>query len=541
MVNLTVNTANCSDDTTITVNVIPSPTAGFTTNLLTGCGPTTVSFTNTSSGGILYNWNFGDGSSGSTLSSTSHLYSTPGVYAVTLIAQRGTCNDTLTMSNLITINTQPFSSFSATGGCVGDSVHFVNLSTGAPFSSLQWNFGDGFISADSSPAHLYAGSGSFNVTLSLSNGNCLDDTVITVNVSPSPIAQISAPVISGCSPFQVNFSNLTTGSPNYHWDFGDGNFSTLQQPVHTYQTGGNYVVEMVASEGSCSDTANLNISVSNSPTASFILPLGVCLGTSAVFQNTSSNGSYSWNFGDGTSPIAVSTPTHTFTSSGSFFVSLTVNNNGCIDSVVQVLTVDALPTVNFTASATSGCDSLRVVFNSISSGGNIFSWTFGDGSTGTGASVTHNYNASGIYTVDLTTTAVNGCSATRAKQNFIIVRSSPVPSITTGIQNICLDDCVSFQGVSTGSPLSWSWNLPGARPSTAFGSSTGSVCYSQLGNYAATLTVNDGYCSGVTTLNNIVRVNNCYVAPIADFIVSIQTVRSSIACCASVRLYFLPV
>jgi PKD repeat protein len=167
-----------------------------------------------------------------------------------------------------------------------------------------------------------------------------------------------------------------------------------------------------------------------------------------------------------------------------------------------------------------------VVFNSISSGGNIFSWNFGDGSTGTGATVTHNYNTSGIYTIDLTTTAVNGCSATRAKQNFITVRSSPVPSITTGTQNICLDDCVSFQGVSTGSPVSWTWNLPGARPSTAFGSSTGSVCYSQLGNYAATLTVNDGYCTGTTTLNNIVRVNNCYVAPIADFIVSDSAICS---------------
>ena len=269
-------------------------------------------------------------------------------------------------------------------------------SSDLPFSSLQWNFGDGFTSANSSPAHLYAASGSYNVTLSLSNGTCIDDTVITVNVSPSPIAQISAPFISGCSPFQVNFSNLTTGSPNYYWDFGDGNSSNLQQPVHTYQNGGNYAVVMVASLGTCSDTASLSISVTGSPSASFNVPMSVCLGTPAVFQNTSSNGSYTWNFGDGTAPVFTSSPSHIYTSSGSFFVSLTVNNNGCIDSVAQVLVVNALPTVNFTASATSGCDSLQVVFNSISSGGNIFSWNFGDGGTGMGATVTHNYNTSGI-------------------------------------------------------------------------------------------------------------------------------------------------
>lgn len=183
---LTTQAGGCSDDTTIVIAVNPAPQVNFSSNSTTGCGPQTIQFTNATTGSPAYSWNFGDGSSLSTATNPSHLYSNSGTYTVTLIASQGSCGDTLVQTNMITIAPQPTAAFSASNVCLGDTVHFSNLSSGngGTITSYSWNFGDGSpVNSLQNPAHLYTTSGSFTVTLSAATSMCSDDSTLSIVVS----------------------------------------------------------------------------------------------------------------------------------------------------------------------------------------------------------------------------------------------------------------------------------------------------------------------------------------------------------------------
>jgi gliding motility-associated-like protein len=165
---------NCSSDTTVTVTVNPNPSAQF--NPVSACAGTPVTFDNTSTPGTgnNYLWYFGDGNS-STQSGPTHIYATSDSFQVTLIAELGSCNDTLTQTDFIfpAVNAafaaNPVSSFNDSS----DPVIFTNQSTSATI--WYWNFGDNLSSGLASPSHVYKAPGNYTVTLVASNQyGCLD-------------------------------------------------------------------------------------------------------------------------------------------------------------------------------------------------------------------------------------------------------------------------------------------------------------------------------------------------------------------------------
>ena len=530
-VTLTTQAGGCSDDTTIVIAVNPAPQVNFSSNSTTGCGPQTIQFTNATTGSPAYSWNFGDGSSLSTATNPSHLYSNSGTYTVTLIASQGSCGDTLVQTNMITIAPQPTAAFSASNVCLGDTVHFSNLSSGngGTITSYSWNFGDGSpVNSLQNPAHLYTTSGSFTVTLSAATSMCSDDSTLSIVVSPAPQVQFSSSTSSGCSPVSVNFTNTTTGAPVYTWNFGDGSpSSSLTAPTHVYSSAGTYTVTLIATQGSCADTLSIQnmISVQSSPIAQFSASTP-CFGDTLYFTNQSQpNGTsisgYTWNLGDGSPQSSQTDVAHYYNTAGSYSVTLiTSGTGGCSDTATQLVNVLPRPTVTFSASTATGCDSLTVNFTNTTTGANTYHWSFGDGDTSALQSPSHSFTSPGSYTVGLTAQATGGCSATRAYVNMVIVRRSPIAQFASSASSICPGDCISFTDNSGTGITGWQWTFAGANPSSASVSNPSMVCYPNIGTYDVGLTVTDGYCSGSSTMNGMVHVVNCSQLPKANFISS---------------------
>ena len=191
------------------------------------------------------------------------------------------------------------------------------------------------------------------------------------------------------------------------------------------------------------------ITTNQSPTASFtanptsgVAPLEVSFNASNSSDSDGTIVSYAWDFKDGYTGNGV-TVNHTFNSTGSYNVLLTViDNEGATDSTTKNITItetlsNQSPTASFTATPTSGVAPLTVSFNASSSSdsdGTIvsYAWDFKDGYTGNGVTVNHTFNSTGSYNVGLTVTDDKG--ATDSATKTITVTD---PITTPGDFNIC--------------------------------------------------------------------------------------------------------
>ncbi len=170
----------------------------------------------------------------------------------------GTPTSTATATPTATPGPGPVAGFTSnvTSGFVPLSVSFTDSSTGTPTSWL-WDFGDSGTSALQNPEHTYTSPGIYNVSLTVSNAEGSDTETkagyITVNAYV-PVANFSADPTAGYAPLVVTFTDLSTGGPtSWSWDFGDGQNSTDQNPVHTYSSPGTYTVILNASNLYSSD------------------------------------------------------------------------------------------------------------------------------------------------------------------------------------------------------------------------------------------------------------------------------------------------
>lgn len=420
---VTVTNANgCAGSDSITVTFYPTATTAFTADTLNGCAPFTVLFNNTTSNATHYLWNFGDGNT-DTVTNPTHIYIDSGTYTVTLIGYGGGgCNDTLIRTTYIHVILPPAltDSFdiSPSAGCVGELISFTNHSTNA--TSYLWNFGDGNSSTVTNPTHTYTLLGTYNVTLySINNTVCgmmIDSSKTQVIIYPNAIAAFDSPDTGGCPPYTVTFTNGSTLATSFSWNFGDGNTSTTLNPTHTYTTSGFYSVTLIAfGQNGCNDTLTLTnyIDVHNPAaiTAQFHADtLTGCNPFTVDFFNTSINGStYYWNFGDNTNDTSMN-PIHTYTDSGSYTITLIVNNtsNGCVSApdtlkIIDYIKVIDTPSVksNFSGEPLIGCLPLTVNFNNTSTNATYYYWSFGDGALDTAKNPKHTYLDSGTYTVFL--------------------------------------------------------------------------------------------------------------------------------------------
>ncbi|WP_025615216.1 PKD domain-containing protein [Cellulophaga baltica] len=276
-------------------------------------------------------------------------------------------------------------------------------------------------------------------------------TVPSANQSPTAIA--TSDVTSGAPSLDVQFTGDTSSDPNtgdvltYAWDFGDGSTATTANPSHSFTSAGTYTVTLTVTDDgtpalNSTDTITIIVTDANqAPTAvatSDILTGEASLavqftGDTSTDPDTGDVLTYAWDFGDGTTATTAN-PSHTFTTAGTYNVTLTVSDDGtpALSSSEATITItvtapaNQAPTAVATSDIITGEASLAVQFSGDTSSdpdtGDIltYAWDFGDGTTATTANPSHTFTTVGTYDVTLTVTD-NGTPALSSSEATITI------------------------------------------------------------------------------------------------------------------------
>jgi gliding motility-associated-like protein len=484
------------------ITVTPGITSGFSFSTPVNCKPPeTISFANstTGAGTLSFEWDFGDGNS-STAVNPSNNYSALGPFNVRLITtSTNGCADTLT--KVLTLNNyQPVIGAPALG-CVNRFITFQNQSIPLPVSSA-WSFGDGTTSTQTNPLKRYSTTGTFTVKLVNQYPTCKDSAIQTITINPNPVADFrSLDTISCKAPHTVSFSDLSTNAVSWAWDFGDGNSSTLQNPVHTYNSLGNFTVRLIVTNSfGCTDTIRKNayIKIQKPIFNPVIQPSEGCrlLNVGFVANSTSIDSitNWFWDFGDGNSS-ALRNTSHIY-DSGTYTIKLRIQTTqGCIDSIVLPNRVRAgtKPTALFSATPQSVCAFSSVQFNDLSTGNpDQWLWDFGDGTTSTLQNPVHVYNDTGQFTIQLQVFN-NRCPDVSTQIQFVKVLP---PIARFNYQTNCNISNLQFSFFDRSVvATSWNWNFGDGNSSTLQNPIHN---YTTPGNYRVTLSVTNGSCTHQT-------------------------------------------
>jgi len=360
------------------------PIANFTSNTTLGQIPLSIQFIDTSTGENITShlWSFGD-SGTSTEINPVHVYTTPGLYNVTLTVTNDCGSDSITKTYTVTPS-PPVPNFEGipVSGKAPLNVSFTDTSTGT-ITTRFWDFGDGtteWANATRTISHSYLIPGTYTVSLTV--GNSGGEETLTRNayiqVNPSgttPFALFAASPMMGYAPLTVQFTDRSIGKPlKWQWDFGDGNTSSEQNPTHTYYSVGKY-----------------------SPTLKVFNSGGSSTYSSLVWVR---------------SPFVFSTitipPTPTIPSFPTFTIPPTPTTRPTVPPQ------PGQPPIAFFKMNTSfGRAPLTVQFTDLSfNSPTNWTWDFGDGHTSTERNPVNTYTKSGTYTVSLTVKNAMGQSAT---------------------------------------------------------------------------------------------------------------------------------
>lgn len=327
------------------IDVVTTPFADFVSDVKRGCAPLTVNFEDMSSENTTaWQWLFPGGTPDSSkLQNPVVVYNQPGTYTVTLTASNSAGARVEVKTGYITVLAFPGLGFNYNVQI--DSVFFNPLGTA---DSLLWEFGDGEMSKDSTPVHVYTEEGVYTVSLSMFT-ECGDSTFTKeVTVVFPPVAGFTADTTEGCVPLTVQFTDESSESATaWAWTFDGGNpaNSSDQNPAVIYETPGTYGVTLVITNPLGNDTIVLDdiIVVNGGPNAGFDSEI---MGQEVAFTNQSQEAeAYAWNFGDGSSSTEES-PTHTYTANGTYLVTLVVTNECGNDTTTQEVVIAVSGQIN---------------------------------------------------------------------------------------------------------------------------------------------------------------------------------------------------
>jgi len=244
-----------------------------------GCAPWTVQFHNNTKGGTYFTYDFGDGTTLSSLNApevVSHTFLKDGIFNVKMTATNG-CSDT-SVYQAITVYPQPLTNFTSDvqTGCTQLTVNFTNKTAGN--NTYFWDFGDGSTSSAANPTHIFTARNTpFTISLIARNLlNCPDTMVlknyIKVNIPPKAAFMARPDSVIVYPHYSFSFADKSTNTPIlWKWSFGDGSNSGKQNPEHTYRDTGLYKVKLVVySLQGCADSIMHTVQITGVPGQLFV-------------------------------------------------------------------------------------------------------------------------------------------------------------------------------------------------------------------------------------------------------------------------------
>ncbi|MDZ4823310.1 MAG: PKD domain-containing protein [Flavobacteriales bacterium] len=305
--------------------------------------------------------------------------------------------------------------------------------------------------------------------------------------------------VNGCAPFEVEFSNFSTGDV-FLWDFGDGATSTEYAPSHIYTEPGLYNVSLIASDSlSCNiaDTSYFPISISTSvdyfPSFTYstdCATLGIeCTNTTGYdFLD------YVWDMGDGTI-IEEENVEHIYAATGTYTITLTAIDNGCQSdsTITEEITIFDEVVAIIGNDDVVACAPAEIEFEN-NSGGVTFTWDFGDGSPlVAGTNVSHLYNEPGIFNVTLYAAGNTDCPGADTAYSVVEIIEQQIIEALFSLNQIgaCEEMTIEAINQSTGQGLDYLWDFGDGETATE---ENPTHWYNEPGTYVITLTISAEAC-----------------------------------------------
>jgi uncharacterized repeat protein (TIGR01451 family) len=437
--------------------------------------PTTLLAATTCGTNVVYTWDFDDGTPAGTGSSVEHTYPAIGTYLAQVTASNGVSSQSQTTTITIT-DVPPAASFtSSSPDRIGQATTFQSTSRGTNLT-YRWDFGDGSPPVDGQTpiiTHTYALTGTHTAGLTITNSVGTSTVSGTVAILPEVEPPVARFISS--SPDEIGQTTVFTSTSQdggddeenviYAWDFGDGTYSAVQHPTHTYAVRGTHLVSLTISNSVATDTFSDTVLITDAPITGLAISHDspTVLGHTTALSATVASGthiSYLWALGDGTWSTGQNL-THTYRAVGNYGVVLTATNSMGSQVITDTVVVVDEPIEGLTL-AHSGPTALRsaTAFTaSITAGSNVsYLWDLGDGRTSTLQNPIHTYAALGDYTVVLT--ATNGWGSL-VRSDTVSIRDVPISGLSVSHDGpTTLGTPTTFTAdVAAGTNVIYNWEL----------------------------------------------------------------------------------
>lgn len=476
--NLTVTTAQgCIDSVSQTIQSVDLPVSSFTISADSGCAPMEILITNTSSGfAPSYLWAV-DGVYSSTSAVPDTVFLPAPVlsdtnFVITVDVQNLCGTTSYELPVFSAVSPTPSFTVNSPSGCSPFIPVFNNISYGQPLSFV-WNTGDGFTTTDFNlEGHAFIAINNdttvYPVQLIAINDCRVDTMTMLITALPNTVTSFfNTDPPWGCAPLTVDFTNISAGSTDYLWDFGDGSaLVTSEDAVHTYTSSGLFSITLISNDACSIDTSYAQVNVFAKPNVSFTLTEdAICLGTTVDINNLSTGAvAYSWSFGNGESAVGFQPP-YLYPADGVFQIQLIGFSPvfGCPDTTTQFITVQEVPQINITANPVAGCMPLNVDFFNATAGSTSVQWDFDNGQTSAVFAPSTVYTLDGLYEASIVANSFNfGTNLNCPAQETIEIAVFPKPtsSFTLDAESACGPPAsVNTENLSAGGfSYLWSWD-----------------------------------------------------------------------------------
>lgn len=518
-VTLQINAAGCiSNVTSLPLIVHQIPTAVFTTG--NGVCPNqnaTITYTGNATAGATFNWNWNGGSSvpASGAGPFNVNWPTSGVKNITLSVTQNGCISTVGAQNL-TVFPIPTSTFTASpaGVCANEVSALSYTGTATPAATYNWNFNNG----TALPGGTTVGpqsvswptSGTKTVSLIVTENGCVSaSTSQQITVFPTPTANFTTTAaVCPSANATIDYTGTGTNAVTLAWNFSGGIGAVGPNPSDAFNvnwtTSGNKTVTLVATENGCSSLPfTQTVLVYNTPTSSFTAISPVCENAPSsvtYLGSAAANATYNWSLSSATVPTPIGQGPHNaiWNAAGSYFLNLTVIENGCSSLPTQIqVVVNPIPTGNF-SSTSPVCLNTETTLNYTGSAPNtaIFNWNFDGGNSniafGPGPIVV-DWPTTGIKNVSLTVVSLS-CSS---PVFTVPINVLSIPQVNAGTDKEVCSGAIASLGSAPSPGNTYTW-----APLNGLTSPNQAVSNIQLENsteatqtYLYVLTANDGSCS----------------------------------------------
>lgn len=527
------------------ITVHPKPVVNFTTTTYrTGCIPLSITFKDISLNNTLFQehlWIFGDGQMSYDANPTN-IYNTAGNYNVTLkVKDQNGCENSKFVNDYVNASDIGVVDFTTEDSILCSppyNVSFTNLSTPDTNITYLWNFGNYTTSNLLNPSITYSDSGYYTVSLQATDNIGCSITKIKYNYIKIGAIKAAFSLSNEifCKKSEITFANTSLNAEKYAWNFGDGNTSILSSPVHSYNHSGDYIVTLMAENGtncfsSFSDTIHIDSVVAKfTVDKHYICSIPYSIQYTDLSYNANS---WEWKFGNDNSST-LQNPLNSFTnttlSTAKYTDTLIVTStNNCSDTSISINNIELnLLKAKFIPNNSAmynhllkGCIPLNVQFQNvtsyISSIDSIinFEWNINNTLIQNNLNPSYTFTNDGSFEASLSVESSLGCKDTMIVS--ILTGFPQTPGFYLyGSDSMCAKAPLFFVDTSSSYTYinSWDWNYSDGESDII---NSPSHSFKDTGYVSTSLTLGYNGCYSPTlTIDSIAYING----PIGTFIPS---------------------